>query len=239
MKNKNYIYKDLKEISPFMLQLKKTNVYYIPSSYFNDLSPEIIKKINLAKELLHNLSLITPFQIPSNYFENLSKAIFKKLYVKDKQLDEVFEETEAIAPLLNTISKKTLYSIPQDFFEKSQMPHIESKKQEAKVVSIYNWPKIFKISAAVIILSFSIKLLTIPEKSSVSSVALNNARKKVKNLSKQEIIRFLKFNVPAENITSAAKHKFKNENAIKSSLKEVSDKEIQQYLIETGESDEI
>lgn len=223
-----------------MPEIMQTNVHYVPSSYFNDLSEEIIKKINLPKEVLQNLSLITPYKVPENYFKHLSELILLKIYTAHHNSKEVFEETEAIAPVLNTISKKTIYSIPADFFEKRQTSHIEPQKSEAKVVSFYNKSKILKYAAAAaIVLFLSIKLFTIPEKNAGIHTAFNNARKEVKNLSKEEIIRFLKSNIPVENVTSVTKQKSKTENAIKSSLKQISDKEIQQYLIETGESDEI
>lgn len=236
MKNKNFIFEELKEISPLIAQIRKTNVYAVSSFYFNNLSSEIIKKIKLAKKSLSNLSPVTPYRIPAGYFESLPSMVFKKIYFNQEHLNEVFEEIEAIAPLLNTISKKPVYNIPANFFEKRQMPYTEVKKQKAKVVSVFNLSKILRLSAAAAIILFStVGLYTITKKND----AVDNTRTDVKKLTKEEIVHFLKSNTQTENITSTTKHKLKNENKIKSSLKEISDQEIQQFLIKTGEADEI
>lgn len=240
MKNKNIIFEELKEISPLMVQIENTNVYSVSASYFNKFSQKVIKKIRLTEELYNTSAPAAPYRIPANYFKNLPETIFNKILSTQKHPTEVFEETEAIAPILNTISKKPVYTVPADFFENIQMPVIEVKKQEAKVVSINNWPKLFKFSAAAVVILFSgIGLYTITSKNNLSFAFGNNARNKIKNLSREEIVNFLKSNIPAENVTSVSRYKLKNENAIKSSLKQISDKEIQQFLKETGESDGI
>ena len=240
MKNKNIIFEELKEISPLMVQIKNTNVYSVSPSYFDKLSLEVIKKIRLTEELYNKSAPVTPYGIPANYFKNLPEAIFDKVLSNQKHSSEVFEETEAIAPLLNTIRKKSVYTGPADFFQNMQIPVLEVKEQKAKVVPIYNWPKLFKFSAAAVVILFSgVGLYTITSKNNLSLTFGNNARNKVKNLSKEEIVNFLKSNIPDENVTSVSRYKLKNENAIKSSLKQISDKEIQQFLTETEESDGI
>lgn len=240
MKNKNIIFEELKEISPLMVQISKSNVYSVSSSYFNEFFVNIIKKIRLIEELYNQAAPAAPYYIPANYFTNLPQVIVDKISSGQKLSDEVFEEIQAIAPVLNTISKKPVYTVPADFFEKVQMPVMEVEKQEAKVVSISKWPKVFKFSAAAVIILFSgIGLYTITTKNNISLAFGSNARNKVKNLSKEEIVNFLKFNIPAENVTTVSRYKLKNDNAIKSSLKRISDKEIEQFLKETGESDGI
>lgn len=240
MKNKNIIFEELKEISPLMVQIKNINVYSVSLSYFDELSLKVIKKIRLTEELYNTSVPVSPYRIPENYFKNLPETIFDKILSTQKRLTEVFEETEAIAPILNTISKQPMYTVPADFFENMQIPVMEVKKQETKVVSMYNWPKLFKFSAAAVVILFSgIGLYTITSKNNSPLAFGNNARNKVKNLSKEEIVNFLKSNIPAENVTSVSRYKLKNENAVKSSLKEISEKEIQQFLMETGESDGI
>ena len=240
MKNKNIIFEELKEISLLMVQINKSNVYSVSSSYFDEFFLNIIKKIRLMEELYNKAASVAPYRIPANYFTNLPQAIINKVSLSQKLSDEVFEEIQSIAPILNTISKKPVYTVSADFFEKMQMPVMEVEKQEAKVVSISKWPKVFKLSAAAVIILFSgIGLYTITTKNTVSLAFGNNARNKIKNLSKEEIVNFLKFNIPAENVTTVSRYKLKNDNAIKSSLRQISDKEIEQFLKETGDSDGI
>lgn len=239
MKNKNYIYQELKEISPLILQIRKTNVYSVSEFYFNDLSGEIIKKINLAKELHSHLSPLIPYSIPKGYFEGLPHLILQRVYQNSEPVpSDVFEEMEEIAPILNTISKKPVQSIPPNFFSSVKMP--AGIKPEAKVVPISKRPKFSRLFAAAVITSFlAIGLYTITGKDFITFRSNNNAKSEVKTLSKEEIVSFLKTSPSSENITSAMHHTCRNENAIKSSLKEISDNEIQQFLQETGESDGI
>lgn len=240
MDNNNYIAKELREICPLVAKISKTNVYSAPPAYFNNLSQEIIEQINPIKERAYNFPSAAPFSIPEDYFKNLSGVILQKVITEYKQVNEVIEEMERISPLLNTISKKHVYSIPPGFFNKIQIPAAEIKKKKSKVVSINNWSRFLRLSAAAVITSFlAIGVYTITGKDFINSRRNNNASNEVKNLSKEEIVNFLKTSSSGENVTSTSKNKSKNENAIRSSLKEISDKEIEQYLKEIGESDEI
>lgn len=239
MKNKNIIFHELKGISPLIAQISKANLYSVPSSYFNNLSADLAERLKLSKEGFNDLSTIMPYTVPTGYFENFSERLSVEIY-SEKQSAEVFEETALIAPLLNTISKNPVYNIPDGFFAEPEIPNKEVKKHTAKVVSV-NRAKVFRFSAAAaaVILFFTAGLYTITKKSDTALSAPDTAKNKVKNLSKEEIVHFLKSNISSQNVTSASNPKLKNEAAIKSSLKEVSDKEIQQFLTETGESDEI
>jgi len=112
------------------------------------------------------------------------------------------------------------------------------RKRETKVVSVNKWKILLRISAAAVVTSLlAIGVYTITGRE-FSTTRNRNARNEVKNLSNEEIVNFLKNN-SSENITSLYREKSKHANAIKSSLKEISDIEIQRFLKETGESDEI
>ena len=238
MEKNDYILQELMEISDYMTNISKTNVYSVSPTYFNDLSEEIIRKIMLNKERAYNFPpAFTPYVIPEDYFTNLPGLILQNV-VNHQQLNGVIEEMEAIAPLLNTIDKKQLYSIPPDFFDKMQIPFSAMRKRETKVVSVNKWKIILKLSAAAVVTSLlAIGVYTITGRD-LTTIRNRNARNEVKNLSNEEIVNFLK-NSSFENITSTSQEKSKHETAIKSSLKKISDGEIQRFLKETGESDEI
>ncbi|MEJ7682840.1 MAG: hypothetical protein WKG06_34270 [Segetibacter sp.] len=193
MNNNNQILQELREICPLTAKISKTNVYSVSSSYFNNLSEEILDRINLIKEHAYNFPSSTPFSVPEDYFKNLSEVILQKVIGHYRQLNEVIEETEKIAPLLNTISKKPVYSIPPGFFDKIQIPSVQIKRTKAKVVSINNWSKFLKFSAAAVITSIlAIGVYTITGRDFITSRRNNNAKNEVKNLSKEEIVNFLK-----------------------------------------------
>src|SRR5215210_6601451 len=238
MEKNDYILQELMEISDYMTNISKTNVYSVSPTYFDDLSEEITRKIMLNKERAYNFPpASTPYVIPEDYFTNLPGLIFQHV-VNHQQLNGVIEEMEAIAPLLNTIDKKQLYSIPPDFFDKMQIPLPEMRKRKTKVASVNRWKIFLRISAAAVVTSLlAIGVYTITGRE-FNTTRNRNARNEVKNLSNEEIVNFLKNN-SSENITSVYKETSKHVNAIKSSLKEISDTEIQRFLKETGESDEI
>lgn len=132
MNSKNYIVQELKEICPFIAKISKTNVYSVSPSYFNDLCKEILNRIILIKERAYNFPSFAPFSIPEDYFQNLSEVILQKVISYHNQSNEVVEEMDGIAPLLNTISKKQVYSVPPDFFDKVEIPSVNIKKKALK-----------------------------------------------------------------------------------------------------------
>jgi len=240
MKNNNIIFRELKDISPLIVQINQTNPYSVSSFYFDNLSTDILKKIKLSKKVLYDSKPVTPYSIPKGYFKNLPELLLQRIDSEQQYANEVFEETESIAPILNTISKNQVYKTPDDFFERWKAPDITTQKQEAIVVPLRRSSKILRFSAAsaAAILFFTVGIYTISKRYNEPS-EVNTAKIKVKNLSKDEIVHYLKSHIPAQNVTSASKYTSKYQNTIKRSLKEVSDKEIQQFLKETGESDEI
>lgn len=237
MQKNNYILQELMEVSPYMANISKTNVYSVSPTYFNDLSEEIIKKIMLNKECAYNFPASTPYNIPENYFTSLPQLILQNV-LNHHQSGDVIEEMEAISPLLNTISKKQVYSIPPDFFDKVQIPFREMRKHETKVVSANKWSIFLKLSAAAVVTSLlAIGVYTITGRDTITARG-RNTKNVVKSLSSEEIVNFLKKH-SFENVTSASEEESKHEDEIKSFLKDISDVDIQRFLKQTGELNEM
>lgn len=237
MEKNNYILQELMEISPYMARISKTNVYSVSPTYFDDLSEEIIKKVMLNKERAYNFPTSTPYDIPESYFTSLPELILKTV-LNHQQSGSIIEEMEAISPLLNIISKKQIYSIPPDFFDKMPVSFHEMRKRQTKVVSVNKWKVFLRLSAAAVVTSLlAIGVFTITGRDPITSRS-RSARSVVKSLSSEDIVNFLKKH-SFENVTSASDEDFKHEEQIKSSLKDISDIDIQRYLKQTGESDEM
>ncbi|WP_157580333.1 hypothetical protein [Segetibacter koreensis] len=238
MKNENNIVEELKTISPLIMNINRNGPYSVPPSYFNNLSINILKRIHKERAYFGS---VTPYSIPANYFNDLPQIILKNALSEAKKVDDVFAELENISPLLNTISKKPVHTIPANFFDKIQSPVLDSQKQEVKVVVLKKRSRFFRIAAAAVIIPFlAIGLYTLTGRDFLLVRGNNsNAKNKVKSLSKEEIINYLKNNSLIENASSTSQNTSINNTEIKSSLKRISDKEIKQFLKETGESDEI
>jgi len=240
MKKPNYILEELNIVSPIIGKMKKIQPYSVPSAYFENLSIEIIARIKVGKEHAYSLKSPTPFSLPNDYFKNFPVLMLHKAMAIEKKNVDVFEELNQIAPLLNSISKKPVFYTPPNFFDKVQLPAACSQAEEAKVKLMNKRIKFVRFAAAAVIIpSVIVGLFTLTAKDfRISRSNFNNAKNALKNLSKEEIVTFLKDNSSDESTTSTMRNNPKH-NTIKSSLKRIPDKEIQQFLKESGESDEI
>jgi hypothetical protein len=240
MKKPDYILEELNIISPIIGKMKKIQPYSVPSAYFKTFSIEILDRIKANKEHAFSLKSYTPFSIPNNYFKNFPDLMLEKAMDVEKRNVDVFDELNQIAPILNTISKKPVFYTPANFFDKVQLPPASSGAEEARVKLINKRIQFARFAAAAVIIpSVIIGLFTLTGKDfRISRSNINNAKNALKHLSKEEIVSFLRDNTSYESTTSTMRNKPKH-NTIKSSLKRIPDKEIQQFLKESGESDEI
>ena len=88
-----------------------------------------------------------PFNVPGGYFNELDEKIMEIIRsILDYQTST--EELESVSPLLSSISKRPVYSVPKGYFENFR-PGVEEKKG-TKVVSITG-QKWFRYAAAAII----------------------------------------------------------------------------------------
>lgn len=227
---------ELLDVSPSIVQMERSNIYTVSSSYFESLPAEIIKKIRLEQEPVYRFSPATPYRVPDNYFDNLPHSVLKRVKSKTHYNSEVEEEIDQVAPLLNLVSKEPVYKVPAGYFESVQIRAKESKKTERKLVSFRTTKKIFKFLAAAIITGIlAVGAFRLTEKDSTGQKTVNT-NTEVKNLTEDEIIEYLKTNSIDDISPTLQKIK---ENDVKSSLSEMSDSEIRQYLKENGEPDGI
>lgn len=237
METRYIIQKELMEISPHLGQIEKGNPYFVSPSYFDQLSDEIIGKINSGKEPVYYFLQVIPYTVPTGYFGTLSSNILRK--VKQNNFSSAHEELQSISPLLNTISKKTTYTVPNGYFDGVLVkPDTIIEKKTTKVVPVNFLFKLNRYAVAAVlisILSLGIFLFysddseKLPEKS-------NAVIADVHKLSEKDIVEFLKKSSATDALTIIPD---KDTKAIKQSVKEMSDKEIKQFLKESGEYDEI
>lgn len=231
MKRDKYILEELIKMKSSLEEIHAVNLHSVPADYFEHVSLLIIEKIKSGAQSVYFFSPVVPFLAPDRYFENVAENIVEKI-----RSVEVYNETDQIAPMLNNISKTPAYSVPDHFFENIQKPGSLLFPKEAKVINFKGSYRLRYFAAAVIVfLAFiGIFLMTGKEVFHSSSQAFNT-RSEVKNLSEEEIIRFLKTSTSTENVTSALLKTPSPKTEIKQGLKEMSDEEIQQFLQDTHE----
>lgn len=146
-----------------LITLSKEDIYFLPDGYFSDLSNNIIRQI-----WLNSVPVINPYRIPPNYFAHLPELILDKVAVQNhialkKPIyevpdgyfnnlaenilgnikagnNDVRQELEELSPLLNTIPKTNVYTVPAEYFE-SFNPVPAQETQPAKIVSIKSKPR--------------------------------------------------------------------------------------------------
>ncbi len=241
MENRNTILQELEEISPYIAQSEKKNPYQVSSLYFDNLAATVIENIKQDKEPSYFFTQEIPFSVPTHYFEELPQLILQKAAGQNKYAQEVFEEMESISPLLNTINKKSVYTVPEDYLAKAVWNRNEQVATKAKVISFTRSKRMVRFAAAAIITALlAIGIFLFTNKQNTDLQASNNeVTSEMKKLSEDEIIDFLKTNSSAENLTSVITNTNPNDGDIKKSVSEIPDNEIQQFLQESGEQDEI
>ena len=132
MPNKDII-QELSDLGSNLQDIPK-NIYSVPAGYFEGLAEQMLDVIKANESIasLASLPKEMPFYLPAGYFDELDEKIMEVLrnhpdYRTSK------EEIESISPLLSSISKRPVYSVPQGYFENFK-PGVEEQKK--KVISI-------------------------------------------------------------------------------------------------------
>jgi hypothetical protein len=148
MKIDNNILLELKEISPIVANLEKHQIFITPPDYFNNLAGEILALIK--QDEFFSKAKYNPYVIPNGYFTELAEKITAKTSTAIKTENEVACELNEIAPLLTTISKQNIYSVPNNYFEQNNFA--QKTQEPAKVISFKKASKWFNYAVAAIIM---------------------------------------------------------------------------------------
>ena len=132
------------------LQDVSKNIYSVPLGYFEGFSEQMLSiiKTNESMTWLSSLPGKTPFHVPSTYFNELDQRIME-IIRSHPDYQTSSEEIESVSPLLSSITKRPVYSVPKGYFENFK-PGVEEKK-ETKVVSITGRKWLRYAAAAVIV----------------------------------------------------------------------------------------
>lgn len=253
MTNRDTILQELQQLNSSLGDVAYQNTYQVPAGYFAGLADEILKRIKAlesttAKEELSHLSPLLssikkeiPFSVPDGYFDTLEKKVEQTISNEIDQAPQ--EELVELSPLLKDLKKKTTYTVPEGYFENLQpVVDVESKRSEAKVIPITK-RKWFRYAAAAVVIGFIATFTFISQnKKDIDPDTKSYAwiQKNLKKVSTDDINEFVEL-ANAET-TDVVKVDAKDE--INNLLKDVSDKEIQDFLndtqsAETGTDDDI
>jgi hypothetical protein len=244
MEKKENILQELRELSEAVANLPKGNTYTVPSGYFDQFATSVLAVIQA--EYAGFGVKTTPFGVPKGYFDDFAANVISK--IKRQELS-VEEELNELAPLLNTISKKPVYTIPVGYFE-SLGNTIPSKvaTQHTKVVSMGKPRRILQYAVAACtagILMVGAYMYTHqtagPGKTNTASAVIPydsavkmNVNEELASVNEQEIDQYLKQSptISSTVVTPVSADDVDVEQFIQSA----SDEEIKDYLNQSAES---
>ncbi len=247
MANRNEILTELQELNSSLASAAYQNTYQVPTGYFEGLADSLLKRVRAleaatAKEELAQLSPLLgsikkemPFSIPDGYFDTIGKKI--EIAVSNGTEQDAETELQELSPLLSELKKKNTYAVPTGYFENLQ-PAVGREVNEpvAKVIPITQRKWIRYVAAAVVIgfvATFAFLKGGKQDGNSIdpSTKSFAWVQKNLKKVSTDDITKFVE--LANTETTDIAKTDTKDKNEINSLLKDVSDKEIQDFLNDT------
>jgi hypothetical protein len=211
---------ELRVIFPIVASVSREDVFVVPDRYFDMLPDRIMGKILIVG--LGNAKN-SPLTIPIGYFNNLSSTILNKIKF---QQSESFSELEEIAPLLNTISKQPVYSVPDKYFQNFNVKIVPAKKKKltATIVSFHNTRKWISYAAAAVMAG----LLVTGAFLYTDRPASFDLSKEVNKLSDDELNSYINYDHSV--VITPDSINLGSSTDVQSNLKLVSDEELKQYL---------
>jgi len=232
----------LHSLSPVYTASKRVP-FSVPAGYFDGLAENILKVVKASEvtsaadelaslsPLLSNISRQNIYAVPVDYFDALDKKLSQ--IIMDVKEESVDEELENISPLLRGLKKQTPYTLPGGYFENLQYGNAqENNMPAAKVISITS-RKWFRYAAAALVVGFvatvAFLLMNKPASIDPADKSFSWVQKNMKKVSTDEINEFIEL----ANAGSPDAVKTNGREEINNLLKDVSDKEIQDFLNET------
>jgi hypothetical protein len=223
MKHSAEIFNELKEVSPFLSEVEKTNVYSVPENYFLNLDIQIVQRIKNApgskEEKMHfdfNMPASEPqlSDVPEGYFDSLPENILKK--IKNLETDNASEELKQLSPMLYSIQNENVFSVPRGYFGSFPENIMIAIKPQAKIVSIKKRSNVWEYASAAILAGVM----------AVSALWVSN-----NNSSQQSGLTAKVTTVPAY-IKEA--RQYKNQQQVSEGISNLADDDIINYLEATG-----
>jgi len=239
------IIQELNALGSSLAGTPSQNVYSVPEGYFEAFASSVFSKINVENEQpLFESEKSNPYKVPVGYFENLTESVLDKIRKHPDYLNSQ-EELELISPLLNSLKKEPVFSVPQDYFENftvalNQKP-AASSGQPAKVVSMFNRKMMRYAAVAVITLMVGTTGWMIyknnhktPEQRIISG--LNNDVRKINDV--KQLDNLAEFMDAGLNEKEVATTKIKS-NDVEKLLKDVSVDELNEFSEESKDIQDV
>lgn len=137
------ILNELNSVSPLLAKIEKKNVFSVPEGYFDTLTVDLLKKLNIG-------SGSNKLTVPANYFENLSAEIINK--IKAEEIDSAHELRE-LSPMLYSIQNENVFKAPEGYFRSLSENILDkvSLRQHAKVIPFKRKDSVWRMAVAAVV----------------------------------------------------------------------------------------
>jgi hypothetical protein len=239
MANKDII-QELNNLGSSLADAEPQNIYSIPDGYFDGFADQVLNliKVNESLTWLSSLPKNTPYQVRNEYFIGLEERVIQAIRNHpDYQTSK--EEMESLSPLLSSLNKRPVYSVPEGYFENFKIED-EEKEVKTKVVSVSR--KLYRYAAAAIIvgvvaLGAILILNNRGNKINPNSNPQAWVAKNLKKVSSEEINEFVKLADEESTLKGSIAINTKTDD-IKELMKDVPVTQISEFLDETVVEDE-
>ena len=146
---RNDIIQELNELGSSLANNPSPNIYSVPEGYFEAFASTVLSKVVVENEgsFLSELPGSNPYRVPVGYFEGFAENMLHVVRSHPDYLNSR-EELESISPLLTSLKKEPVFSVPKDYFQNFTVAL--NHKQPAKVVGMFS-RKLMRYAAAAII----------------------------------------------------------------------------------------
>lgn len=235
MENRHIIEQELREIGSSVAALGAMNPYRVPAGYFEALPAEVLARA-AQSDLFANASGEV-YRVPSGYFEGLAARVLERIGT-DAGTNEVRAELETVAPLLNSIGREPVYSVPAGYFDTLDLAAKAMQPAGGRVISLRTARRWMQYVAAAMMAGILVMgaFMFTGDKANLS-IEKDAVSSGFNQVSEGELEKYLdnpEHFVAAPAATSLASDAELAD--VRSDIHDISDEELNQYLKENAEN---
>lgn len=211
MTSNKEIQDELNEISPVVAGIPRVNTFSVPENYFNEL-PFNILQLQQSDITPSFAKISEPLSVPEGYFDGLAGSILNK--IKSQAIESAAAEIAKLSPTIAAIGNKNIFTTPRSYFDHVSTQVLDSIAKEnapAKVVEMKKRPGFIRYMAAAAVAGvIGLSIFNLTGKNAAGNVTTE---------------------IPA----MAEAEKIIKDKSFDAELNSLTDKDIEQYLKESGQ----
>lgn len=247
MTPQNTIVSELKELNSSLIDTNR-DLYTVPEGYFDALPGLMMQRIraleavsaaaelDILSPLVASLPRQMPYKVPAGYFEELGAGAATVASLQEKA---PHEELEALSPLLGGLKKEMPYQVPAGYFDSVIIPG-KAQQTGGRVIPLTSrkWFRYAVAASVTLFVGLSAVFYASRSSQAVDPATDSYAwvQKNLKNVSTDDLQQFVEMTGgdAAPNTIAAAST---GPAEVKDLLKNVSEKEIQDFLSDISPDD--